>query len=184
MRVLMHICCANCALYPLSVFDDRAVSVTGFWWNPNIHPFLEYRSRLAAVKQLAALRRLSVEYDDTYGLVEFLRHVAGREEDRCSYCYRIRLEATALRARELGLDGFTTSLLVSPYQKFDTIQEMGRALQERHDIAFLDEDFRPGYRKGMQMSRELGLYRQKYCGCVYSEMQRYEESLQGQEPRG
>ncbi len=173
MRLLMHICCANCALYPLSVFDDRAFFITGFWWNPNIHPFLEYRSRLEAVKKLAALRRLPMEYDDTYGLVDFLRRVAGHEKDRCAYCYRVRLEATAVRASALGMDGFTTSLLVSPYQKFDTIRKTGREVQERHGIAFVDEDFRSGYRKGMQMSREHGLYRQQYCGCVYSEMERY-----------
>lgn len=176
MRLLMHICCANCALYPLAVLEERAVSVTGYWWNPNIHPLLEYRSRFGAVRQLAALRDLPMEYDDRYGLVEFLRNVAGHEGDRCFYCYRVRLEATAVRARELGMDGFTTSLLVSPYQKFDKIQEIGREMQDRHDIAFVGEDFRPGYRRGMQMSRDLGLYRQKYCGCIYSEMERYDKA--------
>lgn len=176
MNILMHLCCANCALYPVTKLRAEGHSIHGYWFNPNIHPLTEYRLRLGAVRQLADIWSLPVQYDDEYGLVEFVRTVAGQEHERCGYCYRVRLDATARRAKELGMDGFTTSLLVSPYQKFDTILEAGQAAAEHYGIAFYGEDFRPGYREGMNMSRELGLYRQKYCGCIYSEMERYAET--------
>jgi len=173
MNILMHICCANCALFPVKQLREQGHCVHGLWFNPNIHPLMEYRNRLGALEQLAALWNLPVEYCGEYGLVEFVRAVAGHEGDRCGYCYALRLEATAVRAKELGMDGFTTSLLVSPHQKFDKIQELGRAAGARHGITFHGEDFRSGYREGMNLSRELGFYRQKYCGCIYSEMERY-----------
>ncbi len=173
MHLLMHICCANCALYPLKTLEKRGIEVRGLWYNPNIHPFTEYGARLAALKELEESWKLEVEYADHYGLKEFLRNVVHREDDRCSYCYRVRLEKTALAARELGMDGFTTSLLVSPYQAFDRIVETGMELQERYGVEFFAEDFRHGWREGVRLSRELGLYRQKYCGCIYSEMERY-----------
>ncbi len=173
MKILMHLCCANCALYPLTSLRQRGLEVTGLWYNPNIHPFQEYASRLGAVKSLQALWGLEVEYEDHYGLKEYLRSVVGREEGRCAYCYAVRLEETAKRAKEMGMDAFTTSLLVSPYQKFDMIIETGRLMQERYDLEFLGEDFRPGFSEGRRISRDLGLYRQKYCGCIYSEMERF-----------
>ncbi|MGE5238384.1 MAG: epoxyqueuosine reductase QueH [Chloroflexota bacterium] len=176
MRVLMHICCAHCALYPGMVMKDRGFSVRGLWFNPNIHPFTEYRSRLDAVRQLQQLQGLDVEYAGGYGLTEFLRNVVHAEERRCEYCYMVRLETTARRAREEGFDAFTTSLLVSPYQKFDMITEMGRMLGKRYSVEFYAEDFRDGFARGRQMGRDLGLYRQKYCGCIYSEMERYVRS--------
>jgi hypothetical protein len=149
------------------------VEVSGLWYNPNIHPFQEYSSRLEAVKKLQGLWGLEVEYEDHYGLKEYLRNVVGREESRCEYCYTVRLEETARRAKEAGMDAFTTSLLVSPYQKFDMINEIGLVMQERYDLEFLAEDFRKGYSAGRRMSNELELYRQKYCGCIYSEMERF-----------
>lgn len=169
----MHICCANCALYPLSVLRERGLEVTGLWFNPNIHPYTEYRSRIEAVQTLETLRSLDMEYVDWYGLRDFVRTVAWKEGERCLHCYSVRLERTARRAAELGADAFTTSLLVSPYQKFDLITGIGRQMQNRHGVEFLAEDFRHGYGKGRRMSRELGLYRQKYCGCIYSEMERF-----------
>ncbi|NOZ24802.1 MAG: epoxyqueuosine reductase QueH [Nitrospirae bacterium] len=173
MHLLMHICCANCALYPLKTLENRGIEVRGLWYNPNIHPYTEYRARLGALKDLQESWKLEVEYVDLYGVKEFIREVSHREDDRCSYCYRTRLEKTALTARDLGMDGFTTSLLVSPYQEFDRIVETGRELAERYGVEFIAEDFRPGWREGVKISRELGLYRQKYCGCIYSEMERY-----------
>lgn len=173
MHLLMHICCANCALYPLKTLKDRGIEVQGLWYNPNIHPFTEYSARLNALRELQKSWKLEIQYIEDYGLREFVREVAYREESRCSYCYQVRLEKTARKARELGMDGFTTSLLVSPYQKFDRIVETGQSLQERYNIEFFIEDFRHGWKDGVKISRELGLYRQKYCGCIYSEMERY-----------
>ncbi|GER93955.1 epoxyqueuosine reductase QueH [Dissulfurispira thermophila] len=173
MKLLMHICCANCALYPLTFVRQMGIDVTGLWFNPNIHPYTEYKSRLNALKKLEILWDLSVEYIDYYGLKEYLRNVVGNEDNRCEYCYSIRLEETAKRAREINADAFTTSLMVSPYQKFDMIIDIGRVMQERYSVEFFVEDFRKGFNDGRRMSRELGLYRQKYCGCIYSEMERY-----------
>jgi hypothetical protein len=129
--------------------------------------------RLDALQHLEKEWGLDIEYDDQYGLKEFMRAVVPDEENRCVHCYSMRLEQTAIAARKMGLDGFTTSLLVSPYQKFDMIREVGMMMGKRHSIPFYGEDYRPGWHEGVRMSKELGLYRQKYCGCVYSEMERY-----------
>ena len=169
----MHICCANCCLYPLQALSSRHIDVRGFWFNPNIHPYTEYALRLESLRRLQTEWNLEIEYADAYGLVEFVRAVVHEEDTRCSVCYVMRLEETAATAQRMGLDGFTTTLLVSPYQKFDAIVSIGQEAGEKHAIPFYAEDFRPGWRDGMQRSRELGLYRQKYCGCIYSEMERY-----------
>jgi predicted adenine nucleotide alpha hydrolase (AANH) superfamily ATPase len=173
MKLLMHICCANCALFPLKNLKERGARVQGLWFNPNIHPYTEYRSRHDALRQLEELWRLDIHYDDQYGLRDFVRGVAHREHERCEHCYSIRLEEAARRARGLGMDAFSTTLLVSPYQRFDLIVKKGREFEEKYDVEFLAEDFRPGWNEGRKLSKEIGLYRQKYCGCVYSEMERY-----------
>jgi len=175
MKLLMHICCANCCLYPLQSLFSRNIEVKGFWINPNIHPHTEYKLRLEALRQLQKTWGLDIEYIDHYGLKEFLRTVVNHEDNRCVFCYSIRLEETARTAKKMGLDGFTTSLLVSPYQKFDMIIEIAQEMGKRHSIPFYMEDFRPGFHEGIKISKELGLYRQKYCGCIYSEMERYVE---------
>ncbi len=173
MKLLMHICCANCALYPVRTMSSRGMEITGYWFNPNIHPYTEYGSRLDALKKLQASWGLRVEYEDFYGLKEYVRNVAGNEDNRCVYCYTVRLEKTAQKAKDMAADAFTTSLLVSPYQKFEMIAEIGRKMQEKYSVEFYREDFRAGFNEGRRMSKEMGLYRQKYCGCIYSEMERY-----------
>lgn len=171
--LLMHICCANCSLYPLQNLLEQGLLIRGYWLNPNIHLYLEYKNRLESVQKLQKLWDLDIEYDDHYGLKEFLRTVLHDEENRCTYCYSMRMEQTAETARKMGLDGFTTSLLVSPYQKFDMIKDIGNELGKRYAIEFHCVDFRTGWKKTMHLSRELGMYRQKYCGCIFSEMERY-----------
>jgi predicted adenine nucleotide alpha hydrolase (AANH) superfamily ATPase len=173
MKIVMHICCSNCAVYPVQTLLSRGIDITGLWFNPNIHPYTEYQNRLGALRQLQQLWGMDIEYKDEYGLTGFLRNVVNNEEKRCSYCYSVRLEATAARARELNADAFTTSLLVSPYQDVDIIKEAGQRMQDRYSVEFLFEDFRKGFKEGRRKAGELGLYRQKYCGCVYSEMERF-----------
>jgi len=173
MKLLMHICCSNCALYPVTVVRKRGIEIKGLWFNPNIHPFTEYQNRLDSLRKLETLWRLDVQYVDSYGLKEYLRNVVGNEDNRCEYCYSVRLAKTAEKAKEMGVDAFTTSLLVSPYQNFDMIIETGKRMQERYSVEFYMEDFRKGFNDGRRMSKEFGLYRQKYCGCIYSEMERY-----------
>ncbi|MEW6570189.1 MAG: epoxyqueuosine reductase QueH [Nitrospirota bacterium] len=177
----MHICCANCYLYPLKSLSAKGITVKGLWFNPNIHPYTEYRNRLDALKYLQEIRGLDIEYIDRYGLKEFLKDIVHNEDNRCTLCYFMRLEETAKNAKKMGLDGFTTTLLVSPYQRFDKIIEIGKDMEKRHAIYFYAEDFRTGWKEGSRMSRELGLYRQKYCGCIYSEMERYPKTVKSNE---
>jgi predicted adenine nucleotide alpha hydrolase (AANH) superfamily ATPase len=172
MRLLMHICCANCGLFPIRELTARGFELKGLWFNPNIHPEDEYRKRLEALKTLEGLWGLDVQYIDSYGFEEFMSAIEGHGGVRCEACYRMRLKETAAAAREMGLDGFTTTLLVSPYQKFDLILKAGREMEREFSVPFFFEDFRAGYRKGLALSRELGLYRQNYCGCVYSREER------------
>ncbi len=173
MKLLMHICCANCCLYPLKNLLSKGIDIRGLWLNPNIHPYTEYQMRLDAVQRLQKAWSLEIEYFEHYGLKEFIRAVVNSEDERCSICYSMRLNETASTAKKMGLDGFTTSLLVSPYQKFDMIIQTGMEAARRYSIPFYYEDFRPGWKDSIKISKELGLYRQKYCGCIYSEMERY-----------
>ena len=99
--------------------------------------------------------------------------MVGNESSRCEYCYSVRLEQAALKAGEIKADAFSTTLLVSPYQNFEMILETGRIMQERHGVEFYAEDFRHGYREGRRLAKTMELYSQQYCGCIYSEMERY-----------
>ncbi len=173
MNVLLHICCAPCAIYPLAELRAQGMAVTGFFYNHNIHPYQEYRRRLDTVREYAAKVDLPVIYRDEYRLEEFLAAVAGNPTERCLYCYASRLEMVAKAAVAAGFDAFTSSLLYSRYQKHDTIREIGERLGAQYSIRFLYDDFRRGWRRGIDISRELGLYRQQYCGCIYSEQERY-----------
>lgn len=175
----MHICCANCSPYPIKALTEKGIAVTGLWFNPNIHPYAEYSLRLNAVTQLQKAWELSIDYIDYYGIKEFIQRTGNGGENRCNVCYEMRLDKTAQKAREIGADGFTTSLLISPYQKFDAIIDIGREMEKRHSVQFYFEDFRPGWKQGVELSRELGLYRQKYCGCIYSEMEKHLKNAAG-----
>ena len=173
MKLLLHICCGPCACYPLKVLREDGVAVKGWFYNPNIHPFLEFRRRLEALEKLAADWRVEVEYEREYGLKEYLRRVVFKEEQRCAICYEMRLSAAARKTRELGLDAFSTTLLYSRYQQHQLIRQMGEAAAEREGVGFHYQDFRPGWQQGIEISKELELYRQPYCGCIYSEQERY-----------
>lgn len=196
----MHICCANCSLYPVKTLSEKGVSVTGLWFNPNIHPYAEYKNRLDAVKifelllknppsppfakgEMGGLLDIQIHYIDYYGIKEFIQRTGNGGENRCNVCYEMRLDKTAQKAREIGADGFTTSLLISPNQKFDVIIDIGREMERRHSVEFFIEDFRPGWKQGVELSKKLGLYRQKYCGCIYSEMEKHLERVKREEVR-
>lgn len=176
----MHICCSNCSLYPLQDLMHKGIDVKGFWYNPNIHPLPEYEQRLASLTRLKDLWGLDIEYIDEYGEDNFIREIGDPDNNRCSRCYAMRLEETAKAAKKMGLDGFTTSMLVSPYQKYDMITDIGEAIGKKHSIPFFAKDFREGYRGSIGLSRDLGLYRQKYCACLYSKAEREEGKERGQ----
>lgn len=173
MSLLLHICCAPCAAGCIGTLREEGVEPVGFWYNPNIHPFLEYKARRDALRQYAGEINLELREIDHYGLREFTAAVAGHPEQRCGYCYRSRLEETARYAAQEGFAGFSTTLLISPYQNRELICAMGAELGERYGVPFVPYDFRPRFKEGQQAAREGGLYMQKYCGCVYSEEERF-----------
>jgi predicted adenine nucleotide alpha hydrolase (AANH) superfamily ATPase len=173
MRVLLHICCANCAIYPVKILREQNMQVTGYFFNHNIHPYQEFKRRLDTVKEYADQVDLDVIYRDEYLLEEFLSNVAQEPQCRCDYCYQSRLAATARLAAEQGFDAFSTSLLYSRYQQHDNIREIGEALAQKYNLEFIYQDFREGWNKGIKTSKKMGLYRQQYCGCIYSEKDRY-----------
>ncbi|MHB8917042.1 MAG: epoxyqueuosine reductase QueH [Desulfocucumaceae bacterium] len=172
MRLLLHTCCGPCSICPVEVLK-REMEVTGHFFNPNIHPYTEWKARRETLARYAEDTGLEMIFDDHYLLEEFIRGVAHRETERCFFCYGMRLRRTAAAAVEGSFDAFSTTLLVSPYQKHDLIREVGEAVALEAGIRFLYRDFRPGYREASARSKELGMYRQKYCGCIYSEKERY-----------
>lgn len=174
MKILLHICCGPCALYPLAVLRGEGMLVTGFFHNHNIHPYQEYERRRDAAQQMARLEGLELTVRDDYRLEEFLSNVAAAPENRCAYCYASRLDMAAAAAREAGFDAFTSSLFYSRYQHHDLMRSKAEEAATRHGVAFLYRDFRPGWQEGIRRSKELGLYRQQYCGCIYSEKERYQ----------
>jgi len=175
MKILMHICCAPCTIYPLRILREMGHEVRGFFYNPNIHPGIEYRRRLDTLKDYAGRVNLELLADEAYTPEEFFRTVTFREKDRCGYCYDLRLTRTAAMARAGGFDGFTTTILYSRFQRHDLARQTGEALAERAGISFIYVDFREGWREGIEISKKMGMYRQNYCGCLYSEMERYSE---------
>lgn len=167
MKLLLHMCCAPCSVYPLSVLQDEGIEPEGLFYNPNIHPLEEHTRRKNNVEMLSGLKGLKVNYLNDFNQVLWEEY-DGAEYSRCAMCYNLRLEKAAAFAAENGFDAFTTSLLVSPYQKHELIRETGEKCAARHGVDFYYRDFRPGFRQGQQMAKELGLYRQKYCGCIRS----------------
>jgi len=173
MKVLLHICCAPCAIYPLETLRSSGVAVDGYFFNHNIHPYQEYRRRLETVQEYASRVQLNLVCHDEYRLEEFLAATAALPEERCRYCYVSRLDRAARTAAELGYDTFTSSLLYSRYQQHEVIRQEGKQAGERYGVRFLYDDYRVGWQQGIARSKELGLYRQQYCGCIYSEKDRY-----------
>lgn len=173
MRLLLHLCCAPCTIYPLMMLRGEGHDVRGLFYNPNIHPYLEYQKRSETLKEYAAAEELEVIWAEEYGMENFLRSVVFREKDRCRYCYYDRLAYTARVAAKRGFDGFTTTLLYSRFQSHDMIKSIGESLAGRFGTYFHYRNFRTGWAEGVRISRERGIYRQPYCGCIYSEKDRF-----------
>ncbi len=173
MNTLMHICCAPCANRPIAALREEGLSVTGFWYNPNIHPYTEYQARKHTLEAYAKEIGMKLIVGGTYDLRPFLTAVIGDIDGRCAYCYRCRMEETARYAAENGYDSFTTSLLVSPYQRHELIRATAEEAGEQYGVRFLYRDFRPLFQEGQAFAREHGFYMQKYCGCIFSEEDRY-----------
>jgi predicted adenine nucleotide alpha hydrolase (AANH) superfamily ATPase len=170
MKLLLHICCGPCAVYPVDVLQEDNIDFEGVFFNPNIHPMEEFIKRRDNAKILSDIKNFPITLSDQYQESDWLTFT-GANEERCNMCYSLRLEKVARMAKEKGFDAFTTTLLVSPYQKHELIKELGRNFGMAYGVDFYYRDFRGGFRQGQQQAKELGLYRQKYCGCIISRSQ-------------
>lgn len=167
MKLLLHICCGPCATYPVQELLKEEFNIHGFCYNPNIHPIEEHTKRRENVEKLAEAVGITVTFNNEFRQYEW-ETMADEGDGRCHRCYVLRMEEAARYASENGFDGFSTSLLVSPYQKHDLIKELGDLYAKKYGVEFIYRDFRPGFRLGQQMAKDMGLYRQKYCGCILS----------------
>lgn len=173
MKILLHICCAPCSIYPIRTLKSQNFTVMGYFYPHNIHPFTEMKRRKDTLFSYAARIGLRVIYQEGYNLEEFLRNTAFRENSRCNYCYYARLKATALLAKRGKFDYFTSTLLYSKFQKHNLIRSIGEDIGKTIGIDFYYDDFRKGWKEGIAESKALDMYRQQYCGCIYSEKERF-----------
>ena len=174
MKLLMHTCCAPCSVYCIDELRSKGIEPTLYWYNPNIHPYTEYVARRDCVKEYAKEINVKAIFEDEYGLDEFCKNVSGNINARCvNYCYSVRLRKTFEYAKANGYDTVTTTLLYSIYQKHDFIKKLMEDLSREFKIDFLYIDFRKGFWQGHEKAIEQGLYMQKYCGCIFSEEDRY-----------
>ena len=161
MKLLMHTCCAPCSVYCIDSLREEGIEPTLYWYNPNIHPYMEYKSRRDCLKEYAKEININAIFEEDYGLDEFCKNVVGDLKNRCTnYCYPVRLRKTFEYAKEN-----------------DFIKEYMEKLSKEFEIDFLYRDFRVGFREGQAKAREVGLYMQKYCGCVFSEEDRYSKKI-------
>jgi epoxyqueuosine reductase len=169
----MHACCAPCSIYTLKSLRTEGMDVVGYFFNPNIHPFTEFRKRLETLEHFAATSRLPLVVDKEYDIESYLQRILDKGEERCLSCYGMRLERAFQRAADSNVDGVTTTLLYSKYQRHDAIKKIGEELADRFRVRFIYRDFRIGWKEGIEESRKLNMYRQQYCGCILSERDRY-----------
>lgn len=177
MKLLLHTCCAPCAIHPVKAFNGEGLSdITAFFYNPNIHPYSEYLNRKKAVEEYSDRYKIPAIFHK-YDIENYFRRISGNESSgtRCSLCWRMRLEETALFAAKNGYGAFSTTLLVSPYQDQGAVKRIGAQEAQRHGVRFLARDFRDGFRPAQEEARCANLYRQKYCGCIFSEKERFEK---------
>ena len=176
-RLLLHSCCAPCSSYVLE-YLSQYFAITVLYYNPNIFPEEEYRKRVAEQKRLIAelpAKNPIAFMEGRYQPEEFFAVAKGLEDapeggDRCRKCFRLRLEETAKLAAEGGYDYFTTTLSISPLKNAQALNEIGQEAAEIYEVTHLPSDFkkRGGYQRSIELSREYELYRQNFCGCVYS----------------
>lgn len=169
MKLLMHVCCAPCSVYCIEELRNEGIEPTLYWYNPNIHPYMEYKARRDCLKEYANIINVKAIFEEEYGLDSFCKNVISNLNSRCvNYCYPVRLKKTFEYAKKHGYDTVTTTLLYSIYQQHDYIKQLMEQYSKEYKIDFLYRDFRIGFWKGHQKAHDLGLYMQKYCGCIFS----------------
>ncbi len=177
MKIFLHTCCAPCSVKCIDVFQSENIVPVLFWYNPNVHPYIEYKSRKDTLFDFAKSKNLEIHVKNEYGLQTFIKNVCPEFNNRCEYCYKSRLEETAHYASEYGYKAFSTTLLISPYQKHDLICKIGKEIAEKYGVDFLYRDFRPYFKEGQKIARDSGMYMQKYCGCIFSEEERFKSNI-------
>ena len=172
-KLLIHVCCAPDALYVLSLIKEN-YEVCGYFYNPNIFPEEEFKLRLKETNKIAKILKVKLfeeiyDNDQWFTLTKKFKNEPEKGK-RCDICYTIRLEKTAQKASELGFDIFTTVMSLSPWKKADVLNRLGRTFAKKYNINFLEADFKKkdGFKKSVIKSKSYGLYRQDYCGCLYS----------------
>jgi len=181
MKLLLHICCGPCAIYPIKeLLNAKFKEVRGFFYNPNIHPPSEYKRRKDTLLKAAENTGFEIIFPD-YKMEEYFRFIFSNNAgdgfkpspaERCSLCWELRLLKSADYAKDNGFDAFTTTLLISPYQNHEKIVTIGEKIARAKGVGFYYQDFRPGFKAAQEQAKKENLYRQKYCGCVFSELER------------
>lgn len=180
MKLLLHICCAPCACYSLKTLREKNIEPTLYFFNPNIHPYMEWKRRLDAAKEYAIQVNAELIANENYKLREFLTKALKAENaggNRCAACYAWRLGESAKYAKENGFTAYTSTLFYSVYQDHELMKKIASFFAKKYDVDFYYEDFRKGWQEGIDESIERGLYRQPYCGCIFSEEERYSKEL-------
>ena len=186
MNLLLHMCCGPCSCYPVKMLREDGIEPTGYFFNPNIHPYKEWDMRLKTAKEFAEKVDMKIITDENYMLRDFLKKALmaeSVENGRCRMCYTWRLEQAAKFAAENGFDSFTSTLFYSIYQQHDLMKETAEFFAEKYGVSFYYEDFRTGWQEGTDISIDLGLYRQPYCGCIFSEEERYSKAIRKQKKK-
>ena len=173
-KILLHACCGICSGYPLSLLKERGYSVVVYFYNPNIFPDTEYQKRLEAEKKLCA--HFDCEFiEGVYEPEVYYEYVKGLENEpekgaRCDRCFELRLRSAAKKAKELGIEEFTTSMVISPHKNYEKLTQIGQEVAKEYGLNYMSENFRKhdGFLKTNKISYELGLYRQNYCGCRFA----------------
>lgn len=174
MKLLLHTCCAPCSVYCIDSLREENIDPTVYWYNPNIHPYTEYKARRDTLKEYTKSIDVKAIFEEDYGLREFCKNTINNLQSRCvDYCYKVRLEQTAKYAKENGYSAISTTLLISPYQNHEALKTLGEKIAKEYGLEFVYRDFRIGFREGQNKARGLGLYMQKYCGCIFSEEERW-----------
>lgn len=169
--LLLHICCAPCLSGCLDPLSDSGWELTGYFYNPNIHPFSEHERRASTLADYSKTIGITVHFSQGYPLAGNLAMMLSAER-RCAACFEDRLGSAASKAAELGIGAFATTLSLSPWQDRDLLSAAGRRAAAAAGVDFVDVDLRPFYGRSVEASRAAGLYRQKYCGCIFSEHER------------
>ncbi|PID77361.1 MAG: hypothetical protein CSB24_01790 [Deltaproteobacteria bacterium] len=174
MKLLLHSCCAPCTIYPLIKLGEEGYKIEVLFYNPNIHPFTEYRNRLNSLKDFLKDKDIRLHIPEEYELKTFFRKVVNNESKRCLSCYQIRIDFSINYMKNHGFDAFSTTLLYSKYQNHDFIKKYAEMECRKDELDFAYADFRKGWQDGIDESIRLEMYRQKYCGCLYSEQERFD----------